>query len=477
MNNMKNRLKNETKWGRLAGSDYENTIKYIKEMYGEEIDYTLGYCKKLTGCNDDIISKARFTILAIKLYPVILDNYYRNGSNALIRELTELCETTNDSHILSCLKVLEEYCSLTNCVSINSGKKIMHAEYTDPKDILFEGNYVAKKINGKACIIDCLGNDKELQIPDTIQNLPVDSINHYAFCGKKINNVIFHSGIETIGNDAFTDNKLSSIIIPSSVRQIGENAFQFNNLTSVSIPGNVICISPYAFQNNRLKSVELGEGITHLDIGAFDDNCLEDITIPNSVKSIAADVFTLNPLKKITLPSDVELDEYGCTEGDLVSAYNRNNKSAGTYIGDIKNYEAGLFSEGDWRFSLDTEIFTGWEINVHKEMENLSIAQEKAIEKIKMSKEGRKLIALQCYFRNPIPKEVWEVMPNDFRDYIKEKIYSEKTCVVFSPKPTGKQPEKTDELEHIILDFDQIIVFYDSFCQQIYNARTGECIS
>ena len=372
---------------------------------------------------------------------------------------------------------MEEYLSLTICVSLNSGKKIIHAEYTNPKDILFEGNYVAKNINGKACIIDYLGNDKELQIPVTIQNIHVDSISHYAFYGKKINKVVFHSGIETIENDAFSDNKLSSIIIPSSMKQIGENAFQLNDLTSVRITGNVKCIPAYSFQYNRLTSVELGDGITHLDIGVFDDNCLEEITIPNSVKSIASDVFTLNPLKKITLPSGVEFDECGCTEGDLVSAYNRNNKSAGTYIGDIKYDETGAFSEGDWRFSMDSDIFTDWEVNVHKEMENFSIAQEKAIEKIKMSKEGRKLMALQCYFRNPIPKEVWEAMPNDFKDYIKGKIYSEKTCVVFNPKSTEKQPEKTDELEHAILDFDQIIVFYDPFCQRIYNARTGECIS
>jgi hypothetical protein len=171
-----------------------------------------------------------------------------------------------------------------------------------------------------------------------------------------------------------------------------------------------------------------------------------------------------NPLKEITLPANVEIGDFGCVEGDLTAAYNRNNKCAGVY----------KYQGDNWRFSPDTGKFTDWDITAHKEMEELAIQQEKAIEEIKMSKEGRKLSILQSYFSSPIPKEIWDVMPDDFRNYIRKEILNGMSSVYYTPM----LPEKVVEEHPLMRTMNETItVSHGPLASRTYNARTGVCVA
>ena len=492
----KTSLKNEINWRlETINNNYNYTINCIKEKYGDGIEATLNYCAKLTDHTDEIIRKTRFIILALKLHPTKLGYYSRNEMEWIVPKLQKLYEIEKDENLFLYINLLEEFIHLEHYIHSYCNNDKLDVCYTDQKDILYENGFIAVNINGEASIIHYIGTNNEIEIPEVIEGISVKLINNFAFCAKSLKQVTFHSSITKIGdnafarcgltqielpeklafigNDAFSNNKLGNITIPQSVNVIGKESFQGNKLISVRIPAGISYIPESAFQWNKLISVEIEEGVTNIEHGAFYGNCIEKITIPNSVTSISSSVFMSNPLNSITLPANIEFDEWGCVDGDLTEAYERNNKKAGVYTCKIETDESGL-NEGNWRYSPDVNQFNNWEIKAHEEMEDLAIRQAKAIKQLKMSNEGMRLSSLQTYFRNPFPKEIWEEMPDDFREYIRREIKNGQAFVCFNSKPAEALLEKSPLLR--MKNFDTITVSYGPLAARGYNARTGECV-
>jgi len=409
----------------------------------------LDHCEKLVTHEDEIIRKTRFIILAAKLYQTKFGYYCRDDIERLLKELEKLNDIENDSLVSAQIQVLNEFISLENSLFTSSGDpKERRGDYTAPGNILCESNYVTKITEGKAIIIDYLGAGEDIIIPDKVEGIPVDAIGDYAFFKKEIRQAVIHSGIKRIEKDAFSINFLTHIKLPDGLLSIGFGAFRNNKLTELNIPPSVTFIGKYSFQSNELVSV----------------------VIPASVTSISSSVFMSNPLKEIILPANVEIDDIGCTEGDLTSAYIRNAKCAGTY----------KYQGDNWKLLLDTEKFTDWDISAHKEMEKLAIEQEEAIkkiekmiEKMKMSKKGRKLISLQGYFSSPIPKEIWDAMPGGFREYIRREILSGESFIHYTPMLPEKMIEENPLMR---IMSETITVTYGPLASRTYNARTGECL-
>jgi hypothetical protein len=69
------------------------------------------------------------------------------------------------------------------------------------------------------------GNDTAIDIPDSIDNIPVTIIGSRAFEHKGITSVIIPEGVLEIEGNAFNGNRLENIIIPKSVKSIGWMAF------------------------------------------------------------------------------------------------------------------------------------------------------------------------------------------------------------------------------------------------------------
>jgi hypothetical protein len=110
---------------------------------------------------------------------------------------------------------------------------------------------VKKTADGKGIeITKYVGNATVVNIPPTIQNLPVKIIGDEAFNGQM---------------------SITSITIPNSVTSIGKNAFaNCTFLTSVTIPSSVNTITDRAFFGcSRLASVTIGNGVYRIGTNAF----------------------------------------------------------------------------------------------------------------------------------------------------------------------------------------------------------------
>ena len=85
--------------------------------------------------------------------------------------------------------------------------------------------------DGTAEITGYKGNERNLIVPNTLDNHPVKKIGDSVFEGSSefsFENVIIQDGIEEIGNKAFQKNGLLHRVgIPSSVKIIGDRAFSF----------------------------------------------------------------------------------------------------------------------------------------------------------------------------------------------------------------------------------------------------------
>ena len=142
--------------------------------------------------------------------------------------------------------------------------------------------------NGKATITGYTGTATVLNIPFTVESVPV----------------------RNIGVDAFYDNSIiQEVFIPSGVTSIGNDAFHnCINLTSVSIPIGMKAIGDYAFMNcSNLTSVSIPEGIYVIKDGTF-SGCskLKSVSIPSSVVSIRENAFSYcSSLVSAILPSGV----------------------------------------------------------------------------------------------------------------------------------------------------------------------------
>ena len=127
--------------------------------------------------------------------------------------------------------------------------------------------------------VDCIaitgysGSEKNVEIPASINGLPVESIETGAF-----------------SNCA----KLTSITIPDSVTYIGFDAFSgCTGLTSITLPNSIVDISSSTFSGCRgLTSIIIPDGVTYIGFDAF-SGCtgLTSITIPDSVTYIGDNAF------------------------------------------------------------------------------------------------------------------------------------------------------------------------------------------
>ncbi len=113
----------------------------------------------------------------------------------------------------------------------------------------------------------------EVEIPATIINKPVTSINNFAFAGcNSLTSITIPPSVTDIRGTAFSGcSSLTSISIPSSVIYIGSYAFfGCSSLTSIAIPSSVISIDSYAFSGcSGLASIAIPAGVVSIGHAAF----------------------------------------------------------------------------------------------------------------------------------------------------------------------------------------------------------------
>jgi hypothetical protein len=156
--------------------------------------------------------------------------------------------------------------------------------------------------NGAITITGYTGPGGAVNIPSTINNLPVTSIGDNAFFElTNLTSVTISSSVTNIGYLSFSScPSLTSVTIGNSVTSIGVATFSFcPRLTSVTIPDSVTDIKdgigpePGAFGFcGNLTNVTVGSGVTNVGDYAFDYcTSLTGITIPGSVVRIGLGAF------------------------------------------------------------------------------------------------------------------------------------------------------------------------------------------
>lgn len=202
------------------------------------------------------------------------------------------------------------------------------------------------KINDdQICITDCKNTDiKELVIPETINGLPVTSIDKTAFFHlEELTSCVIPDSVTSIDKQTFVDcHKLTTVSIGSGLSSIGEFSFaDCLNLTSFNVskdnptyssvdgclfnksgdtlilyagssnavvPANTKTISDFAFfERADITSVAIPDSVKTIGVNAF-SGCLKlkSVDIPNSVTALGPRCFmSCTSLSKVRIGSGV----------------------------------------------------------------------------------------------------------------------------------------------------------------------------
>ena len=163
-----------------------------------------------------------------------------------------------------------------------------------------------------------------LNIPATIDNLPVTSIGDAAFqyCNQLVS-IVLPDSVTSIGSEAFSwCEKLTHINLPEGITAIEEATFsQCLVLNNVVLPSTLTRVADRAFSGCHVLAVmTVPSGVTEIGDGAF-EHCfgLTSISIPESVATIAPGAFqSCSSLGSIAFPegltSIAPICLYGCTQ-------------------------------------------------------------------------------------------------------------------------------------------------------------------
>jgi hypothetical protein len=141
-----------------------------------------------------------------------------------------------------------------------------------------------------------LAKTKTVEIPATIEGLPVVEI----------------------GKNAFQFASVTSVVLPDSVTKIDFGAFSYcGALTKVTLSKNLIEIGDFAFSSSSaIAAITIPAGVTSIGKSAFRGcDALKTITIPAGVTSIGESAFQRdNALTTITIPAGASVGESAFAE-------------------------------------------------------------------------------------------------------------------------------------------------------------------
>lgn len=126
-------------------------------------------------------------------------------------------------------------------------------------------------------------------------------------CGS-LARVTISNGVTSIAEDAFTScSSLTNVVFPASISNIGDYAFEnCYSLASITLPSGLTSIGKYAFAFSGLTSVTIPPGVTNLGGSAFYGTSLTTVAIPGSVTSLQNQTFShCYSLTNATMPNGI----------------------------------------------------------------------------------------------------------------------------------------------------------------------------
>lgn len=146
--------------------------------------------------------------------------------------------------------------------------------------------YSLDESTGEAHIMQYLGNDNVVVVPNTIEGLTVVSV---CFGQEKdVEGVKIPEGVKWISEKCFFRYRyLRTVILPSTLESIGFRAF---------------------YQTRALKTIDLPEGLQQIEADAFYESVLEYVVVPSTVTAIGGEAFAANIKELTILDGDTPLE-------------------------------------------------------------------------------------------------------------------------------------------------------------------------
>ena len=184
------------------------------------------------------------------------------------------------------------------------------------------GGWVVESVNGGAgyMIDSCSYDTKTVTIPESLNNIPVVSVNDEAFMSNStVRTIIVAAKLTSIGEYAFLNcTSLTKITLPDTLTQMGEGVFAGTvSLADINLEETAVAEIPaYAFFNSGIKEIAVPESCTSIGDGAF-SGCtgLKTVTLPANIVSIGEDAFEGCDELTIVCPKNSYAAEYAEANG------------------------------------------------------------------------------------------------------------------------------------------------------------------
>ncbi|MGN0453371.1 MAG: leucine-rich repeat protein [Ruminococcus sp.] len=154
-----------------------------------------------------------------------------------------------------------------------------------------------------------IGSASQVTVPSYIDNVPVESIEAFAFYDTTVKDVNISEGITTLKNEAFFYCKmLESVTLPSTLEKVGYGVFRdCVQLKTVTFSKGTSSLGNYMFYGcTGLEEVNLPDSITDIPAGMF-SYCqnLRQIDLPECINTIYDYAFYGCGLEYIELPAEI----------------------------------------------------------------------------------------------------------------------------------------------------------------------------
>ena len=204
---------------------------------------------------------------------------------------------------------------LTAGVPAATGKSVFSAApltaYAED-DFTYEdnGTFSYEKHADHIVILGSKSATDKLEIPSSIDNLPVTGIGMYAFQMTKIKSIVFPDTIEEIGMYAFgyCDN-LTSVTFPDSLKRMKLRTFEScKSLSEVNFPDHLVETGECSFDNTPWLDAQRKKDPLVIVNGALVDarTASGKVTIPSGVKYVSGSAFARNEtVTSVVFPTSV----------------------------------------------------------------------------------------------------------------------------------------------------------------------------
>lgn len=182
-----------------------------------------------------------------------------------------------------------------------------------------DGTYKYAYNNNSWLLYSYLGEDGDITLPQSYNNMPVTGI--YAECfisNAVITSVEIPEGYTSIGDYAFYGcENLTSVCFPGTTGSLGIGAFTGSALESADLSGTKIdAVSAYCFKNCvALRSVDLPDAVTLIGIEAFYGTGLTEFDTPANVTTLGDGAFCgCKQLADFAFPENLKTIGESCFE-------------------------------------------------------------------------------------------------------------------------------------------------------------------